>query len=56
MRFDTVIEALKYRYPDTDRAKKEFRALREMAKQAERHLIPHRELVERIKKYGLHAI
>lgn len=56
MDFQTDMSPIAYRYRDVQQAKAEFEALQQMTEQITSQLLPHRELINRIKKYGLQRI
>jgi len=56
MNFQTNMQPISYRYEEQDAAAKEFDRVAEETGRALATLIPHRELIERIKIYGLQKI
>ncbi|WND04080.1 tryptophan 7-halogenase [Temperatibacter marinus] len=56
MEFKTDIEPLKSRYADLAKAQDDFEAIQQYNKQLEPQLIPHRDLIRRIQKYGLQTL
>lgn len=56
MNFHTDISANAYRFEQTEHARKEFEHMFELAQQAEKQLLPHRELLKRIAQFGLQKI
>eukprot|EP00389_Voromonas_pontica_P017223 GDKH01026969.1.p1 GENE.GDKH01026969.1~~GDKH01026969.1.p1 ORF type:complete len:51 (+),score=11.92 GDKH01026969.1:3-155(+) len=50
------MDAISYRYPDTDTAVSIFRQMNATAEQVVRELPKHRLLLDRIKEYGLSEI
>ena len=56
MKFSTDINPIRYRYPEVRMAHHFMELQRSRLVQAESELIPHRELIKRIKQYGLQKI
>ena len=56
MGFKTNIEANKYQYGDRERAEDEFKYIQTALDHVSSQLLPHRELLTQIKKYGLQKI
>lgn len=56
MKFETEMGPIAYRYKDSELAQAAFRALRQDTEQMASGLLPHRELIDRIKKYGMQRI
>jgi tryptophan halogenase len=56
MGFETNIGPLKPRYTDGEKATKIIGEIDAWAKNTAPHLLPHRELIERIKKFGLQRV
>lgn len=56
MDYETEMGPIAYRYRDGAQAKDEFETLRRITEQMTGQLLPHRELIKRIKKYGLQRI
>ena len=56
MGFETATEPLQSRYPDTGLARQFFKQMRSHAEHLSTGLLPHRELIARIKHYGLQRV
>jgi tryptophan halogenase len=56
MRFQTDVGSIRHRYRESQQAQREFERIDASAAQAMRQLLPHRELIERIKTYGLQKV
>lgn len=56
MNYATNVQAISYRYSDQEAAEKEFERISADAARAVQTLLPHRELIDRIKTYGLQKI
>jgi tryptophan halogenase len=56
MNFHTDISANSYRFDQTAKAKQEFEHMYRLAQQAEKQLMPHRDLLKRIAQFGLQKI
>lgn len=56
MQFPTEIESVRYRYPDLQAASQLLEQQRVKFSRIASELIPHRELIKRIKQYGLQTI
>ncbi len=56
MKFQTDVQPIQYRYMDEDSAQREFRRIEQRAERVISQLLPHRELIERIKTFGLQRI
>jgi len=56
MEFETRMDALSARYPERDQAQALFQQLQTSAREAVEHLLPNRELIRRIKQYGLQKV
>lgn len=56
MEFYSDISDIKYQFPDTEKAKLETLNNKRLAENIMKQLLPHRELLERIRKHGLHGI
>lgn len=56
MRFPTDVEPIRYRYRDREAARREFERIGSKAERTIRELLPHRELIDRIKTYGLQKV
>lgn len=56
MNFETKMGPIAYRFNQQDEAAADFAHVEQMARQAASQLLPHRELINRIKKYGLQRV
>lgn len=56
MAFGTDMGPLRTRFDRTDEAKRDFAYIREMTDRMAATLLPHRELLDRIKKYGIQKV
>jgi len=56
MNFKTNIDDIKYRYTEQEKAKQGFMRINNFAEQAKSTLPLHRELIEKIKQYGLQKV
>ena len=56
MKFPTRLSDRASRYPEVNRASWIMDKIRQQAEQASQQLLPHRELIERIKRFGLQKV
>ncbi len=56
MHFNTDIKRIKYRYQNSEKAEKEFQYIQKLTVELSGTLIKHRDLIERIKAYGLQKL
>ena len=56
MKFETEMDPIAYRYRDSELAQAAFKTLRQNTEQMVGSLLPHRELIDRINKYGMQRI
>lgn len=56
MNYPTDIEAIAYRYPRVETAQRVVEENRSLAERAGGSLLPHRELIEKIHRYGLQPV